>query len=363
MPPQKVTTTLAKKLGTKLATAHGAVAANERKADNGGDMPAGVTNGIAKLTSMKFGEYKDGPNKGQPFFMASGIAVEIPQPELQYGIGLRTQVGPIPLCDTKRKDGTVVAMADHWNEVLDVFRGFGVDTNEIDVSTDGAVESLCETLQSAGLYFRFRTWASKVTEQYPNPRTNHVWGLACEYRPAEDAGGVQDETSPAPATKPAPAAAKPAPKAAVAPAKGPASKPKPAPAPKPEPAADEYTDQGDIDSLLAAANDDSDESAQAAAQQALKDQAMALGHDEATCDACPSWEDLVALIKGEAASAFTVGENYFYAPPDPKTKKPGKKVQCEVTAVDEEKGTVDLKNVANPKVVYKKVPTDKLEGE
>lgn len=376
MPPQKVTTTLAKKLGAKLATSHAEVAGNERKPDNGGEMPADISNGIAKLTSMKIGEYKDGKNKGQPFFMASGIAVEIPQPELKWAVGLRTQIGPIPLCDTEAQDPQYnKSFADHWNEVLDILRGFGIDTNEMDVTTDGAVEQTLEALQSAGLYFRFRTWKAKkrakgdprYKEQYdgpnaPDPRTNHVWGLACEYAPPEDAGGVDDETppTPVPVAKPAPKAAAPAAKPA-APAKAPAKKPAP---PPPVEVAPEYTDDQDIDSLLAAANDESDETAQANAQQALKDQAMSLGHDEATCDACPTWEALVAIIKGEgAAEAFAVGEHYYYCPPDPKTKKPGKKVQCEVIAVDADKGTVDLQNGTNPKVKYKAVSTDKLTGE
>lgn len=367
MPPQKVTTTLAKKLGAKLATAHQENVGKDYKGSAGGDLPEGITNGIAKLTSAKFGIFEQGDNKGQFYFMASGIVVDVPQDDLKWAIGLRTQWGPEPICDTVSKAGAQFnkTTAEHLEKVYNLWRGLGVNPDEIDAGEDGALEATAEAMQNAGIYFKFRTWKGKETPQFPNPRVQHDWGRACEYSPPEDAGGVQDETPPAPApvAKPAPKVATPAAKLA-APAKGPAAKAKPAPAPEPEPAA-EYTDTADIDSLLAAANDDSDETAQVNAQQALKDQAMSLGHDEATCDACPTWEALVALIKGEdapTAEAFAVGEHYYYCPPDPKTKKPGKKVQCEVIAVDADAGTVDLQNGTNPKIKYKGVATDKLEG-
>ena len=231
MAVQKVTTTLAKKLGAKLATAHQENIGKEYKGSAGGDLPEGITNGIAKLTSAKFGIFEQGDNKGQFYFMASGIVVDVPQDDLKWAIGLRTQWGPEPICDTVSKAGAQFnkSTAEHLEKVYNLWRGLGVNPDEIDAGTDGALEATAEAMQNAGIYFKFRTWKGKETPQFPNPRVQHDWGRACEHSPPEDAGGVQDETPSAPPAKPATKPAIPAAKPAAAPAKAPAKKPAPAP--------------------------------------------------------------------------------------------------------------------------------------
>lgn len=362
MPPQKTTISLVKKLGKKLVEAHQAKAGEEYKASGGAELPDGISNGVARLTSCKFGVYEKGDLAGEPFFMASGVVVDTPQnADLKWCVGLRTQVGPEPICDTPTKSRKTVE--DHLGWIYNLWRGLGVDTNSIQADKDGALEAVAEALQSAKPYFRFRTWKGQVQTTGPyagkEPRVNHDWGQACEWADSDGGGQVEDDSAAAPPPPPKPAAktAKPATKKA--------------PEPEPEPASD-YSDADDVDSLLAIANDDSDPEAQADAQQKLKDQAMALGHSEEACDGTDSWEALVDLIKGGAPS--TDGDDsepwtpkkeevYLYAPIDPKTKKAGKKIECEVVAVDAAKQTVDLKNTVNQKLTYKAIPWSKLEGQ
>jgi hypothetical protein len=68
------------------------------------DLPGGLTNAIAQLVLCKFDKYKEGKYKDKPYFMGAGV-VKVPQ-EVSYRghvvrvAGRRTQIGPIPLCDT-----------------------------------------------------------------------------------------------------------------------------------------------------------------------------------------------------------------------------------------------------------------------
>lgn len=364
MAVQKTTVSLVKKLGKKLVEAHQAKAGEEYKASGGAELPDGIVNGVARLTSCKFGTFERGDMVGEPYFMASGVVVDTPQnPDLKWCIGLRTSVGPEPICDTPTRSRKTVE--DHLGWVYNLWRGLGVDTTSIQADKDGALEAVAEALQAAKPYFRFRTWKGQVQTTGPyagkEPRVNHDWGQACEWTEGDDAGQVEDDSAAAPPPPPKSAAKTTA-----------KTSPKKAPEPKPEPSADDYSDSEDVDSLLVIANDDSDAEAQAEAQQKLKDQAMALGHSEEACDGAESWEALVEMIKNGAPSDESAEEEpwtpkkeevYLYAPMDPKTKKPGKKVECEVVAVDAANKTVDLKNTVNQKLTYKAIPWSKLEGQ
>jgi hypothetical protein len=51
-----------------------------------------------------------------------------------------------------------------------------------------------EALKEAGPTFRFRTWASKPTEQYPDPKVNHEWRGVCNWDGDATEGAVEDDT-------------------------------------------------------------------------------------------------------------------------------------------------------------------------
>jgi hypothetical protein len=116
--------------------------------------------------------------------------------------GLRTQIGPEPLCDTTAQNGNVTSLRDHWDRVLNHLRLLGIDTKEVDPTdiiaeeTEGVYSSgpVLEELVEAAPTFRFRTWQGKATDQYPNPRVNHEWRGACEYEGDATSEEVQDDT-------------------------------------------------------------------------------------------------------------------------------------------------------------------------
>lgn len=180
MPVQKKQGSLAAKLGAKLDKAIKAHKDDEVRLGGGGDLPSGIEMGIAQLTEFKFGEYKDGPNKGEPFCYAAGI-VKAPHqaPNGLPIVGLRTQYGPEPLCETKSKDGKVTTLDQHIDRVLNEMRKLGVDTKQYDGGD--WLEGQGAMLKEAKPHFRFRTWSNNVTTQYPNPKTFHDWKGACEY--------------------------------------------------------------------------------------------------------------------------------------------------------------------------------------
>jgi hypothetical protein len=87
-----------------------------------------------------------------------------------------------------------------------------------------------------------------------------------------------------------------------------------------------------------------------------------------------SWQEvadmILAALGGEDKTptnatekvAPVKGDSFNYRPLNPKTKKPAKvPVECIVTAVDSSKKTVALRDMTNPKIVYKDVSWDVLE--
>jgi len=190
MPKQTGKSKLSDRLGAAGRKAHETHKADDTTLSGGGDLPAGIEGGIAKLTSVKFGEFAKGDFTGEPFFMAAGIVVE---PKEHAGIpieGLRTQIGPEPLCDTPKRSRAT--LDEHLAWVYNQFRLLGVDTESLDFDS---LEETAEALEGAGVYFRFRTWVGDATPQWPNPRTNHDWRGACDYDGGDDQqDDVDDET-------------------------------------------------------------------------------------------------------------------------------------------------------------------------
>ncbi len=365
-------------LGAKAVKEH----ANDPTSYGNVQLPPGITSGVAQLTKCYFDKHKDGPNQGKYFFRAAGVVVEPKEVEHNGQVvpvaGQQTSI-IVGIYDVQRNAGTVTVDMQIAN-VLNEMRKLGGQQ-----FTEGAgvedLEQLAATLQESQPYFRFSTSQGKPTPQYPNPRTFENWhgskGLE-NYTPPDDGDAVQDDTPEQPTSPPPPQppAAKQQPKATTAaPAKQqPAAKgkaapksPPPPPEPEPEPDGPEYTDGGDIDALLASASDGDD-----TAQASLKEMAVAAGYSEDEVDAAASWDDVVGMIRepkqGDAEPAAEeefapkVDEVYNYAPVDPKTKKAGKPVECEVTAVNAKAKTCDLKNLTT-KAAYKAVPFDKLIGD
>lgn len=212
---------MAKKLGGRLLTAHQQHAATPVEVGNA-KLPDGIENGIAQLDDIRIGEYKEGGNKGQPFFMARAVVKEPQVFNGQNLLGRSTQVGPIPLCDTKDDKGNIKKpFADHYADFLNHLKLLGVDTAAQQFGNpeqvDAFINAALAALKSGKPHFSFRTWKGKkkvkghpkYNEAWdgpnaPEPRVNEEWGMLCEYNgvgdhvlngvaPAPDAGAMQPD--------------------------------------------------------------------------------------------------------------------------------------------------------------------------
>lgn len=372
-------------------------------------VPAGIENGVAQLAECKFGEYKEGPNKGQIYFLAAGV---IKEPKVHHVngraqpvSGQRTQVGPEPLCDTPQSGGKRKTFADHYAWVLMEFRKLGVDTTSIDFDQ---IESVAQSLREQQPHFRFRTWsgskqviitragkffvqnengsgvakgpypteeAAKAANPYvgKDPRVQHEWNGVCEYDDRDDTSNYVADDS----------------------ANGVSAKPE-----EESGAPTDNLEFGDTQSLVEAA-----ESGDINASQSLQDMATAAGVDPEKVRLAKSWADVVEMIEEAnaggvasdsdgASESNDQGENeieeepaeeedkpwqpekdqiFGYRPIDPKTKKPfvdvnpktkkatpRKPVECVVVTVESKTKTVTIRDLTT-KTTYKGVKWEDLE--
>lgn len=169
---------------------------NEVEMPSGGDMPPGVEGGTAELTDIKIGTYKKGDNKGKKFFMAQGVCLTPkscidPRTNSKVNVqGLRTSIGPEPICDTPKAKGKRKTLQDHADWIINQFKLLGVDTSECEGLSD--LESYCELLMEEPPVFGFRTWIGQATKAFPNPRVNHVWSGLVDVE-AEDEEEIDEE--------------------------------------------------------------------------------------------------------------------------------------------------------------------------
>ena len=344
MAKQAAKISIATALGARGAKAFEASKNNEVQFDRGGELPV-FNAGVAMLTTMGLGMYKEGPNKGKPFFRAAGVmltpkAVTDADGNTNPVAGLQTSI-MIPLCDTKTQKGDVTKVEDHLEKLINEVKKLGVDLSEVSFDEfDSTFDALVETAPQ----FKVRTWASKPTKEYPTPRVNHVWnGLVSEDDTVspDDEDGVQvdeptvDDAAPADEGEAAPA--------------------------------DDDAPAVDYEAILKVANKNAKTAEVKAAQASLRQAAIDAGNDEESVDNADSWDDVYAMITAGAAGGddtppedepgLDVGSAVQYRPIDPKTKKAGKAVDVEITKVYKD-GSFDLKNIADPKKVYTKVSAD-----
>lgn len=361
---------------SRVAEAHELHKADDTRIGSGGDLPAGIEHGIARLVDAKIGVYQKGDNEGEPFFMAAGtvleptsIAVVDPKTKKSKTIfveGLRTQIGPEPLCDTTAQNGNQTSLADHWDRLLNHLRLLGIDTKTITPdmiileTADGKYESgpVLKALVEAGPTFRFRTWQGKATAQYPNPRVNHEWRGVCAWEPtAEDA--VQDGTESSQPAKWEADAAKEQPPTQTTPQVEPAKESPPAAEPE-------------VPDLLALAaiadNPTSPKKQSAEAAATIVEYAKAAGVDG--YEAMASWTEVAnAVITSQAPAEEAVAEAEEYSEePEPWAPAKGeqaffmnvklkKLLQCEIVEAYPKVSKADIK--VDGKLI-KGVPFDKL---
>lgn len=383
MAATKSTSVLFQKLGQRLVNAHKTYAGAETTYSSFGDPPAGIDNGIAQLVEAKIDVHKEGDKKGEPFFFVRGV-IRIPKEHDGVpcdGIGVSHME---PLYDTPTRK--VTTAEGHVGEMYNLLRRLGVDTNAIDPTN---LDSTLSTLKAQSPHFKFRTYKiqkktatdPKYNPKYdapdaPAPRVNVEIGSVVEYNPEEGADdGVDDGTAP-----PAPASPRATGKPGVngTTAKPPVVKPTANPVktntPKTGKVAPDvettYSDQEDLDALLARAGDQD-----AAATARLSELAQAAGYTEAEVDAASSWDDVVAMVNNpkesgdaeddDGSGVPAVDDVFYYHPTNPKTKQPDpkKRTEVKVTKVDADAGKVDIVNLSNPKEKWAGVAFDRLVSE
>jgi hypothetical protein len=195
--------------GAQAAQLAKALAAGKGKPhkEAGGGLPAGIEAGIAELRDCHIGTYKDGPNKGKPFFMAAGVVLSPTHHDGTKIAGERTQVGPEPLCDTPAAKGQRKTFQDHYDWMRDILYYLGLDIDQFSGLQPAAAEqailagikTLAHPVDPAKrTKFKFRTWKGQVTKEFPNPRVQHQWNGKTEWNgQVEAGGGFKDDTPPA----------------------------------------------------------------------------------------------------------------------------------------------------------------------
>lgn len=320
---------LAAKLGGKGQQAFNAHKDDETTISAGGDLPAGIENGVAKVVECKFDTYKEGDSKGEFYFRASAVVMAPVEFEGDKIEGRRTSIMEA-VCDTPKATGKRRTLDDHLAWVLNEMRKMGVETSGLDYSN---LEAAAAAIKEAGPFIRFRTWKGKPTEQYPNPRVTHEWrGVAAGFVPSADAGVVDNSGEPAVSDDAGGGAAV-------------------------ETASDAGGDE-DLSALGQAA-----EAGDGAAMKRLTELATAAGIN---ADEVPTWIELGDMLAGAGGGGAGAGEEevnpgkdeiYYFVPKD---SKDGKLVEGEVTAVFEASKKVNIRNLTD-KIVHKSVAWSDLK--
>lgn len=281
-----------------------------------GGLPPGIEGGIAQLSNCKFDVYKSGDNQGEYYFY---LEARVLQPKVfQTMSGSQNIEGGLvqltePLCETP--DRSRPTFEDHVDFVLNELRKLGIETGETSFAD---LEAIVAALKEEQPCTRFRTWQGSATEQFPNPRVNHVFLGHCAH-PEEEPDDVVDETGETP------------------------------------------TDEGPVEDDLAAlgeAADGQDEEA----ENRLVELAEQYGIDPESLE---KWADVAAAIE-EVQSGPTSQEESEPKEPEKgdvcnyKPPRARKSIECEVTAVFPGKQTCNLRSLDDQKS-YRSVPWDKLE--
>jgi len=346
----------------------------------GGNLPDGIENGVAKLVSIKIGAYGESTTlAGKPFFMLRGVTVA---PATHEGLkvrGIQESFVLEPLCDTSgRKRETE---EEHIDYMLAVLQQFGVDTGEIDAE-ELEEEDFFAELIADGVYFRFRTWKGRPSDQFPNPRVNIEFLGACEYEEGDEgvAEEVEDDTPEEEDEDEEPAWEKndrKSKRSAAASTKKPVKeKGKKKPPPEDDDDDDEeedeeadYSEVTDLDLLAELAEDQDD----IAARERLVELGVEAGLSKKKLEALDSWYDVAVAIEeaGEDEEdedededdededededdeegrelVPEKGQGWQYKPPGAR-----KKIPCVVTAVAARRKTCTLK--AKDGKIYKDV--------
>lgn len=331
MAKQVASTGLAARLGEAGRKAVELHRNDEVRLPGGGSLPEGIENGIAQLADCRFRKYEKGDNKGKDYLYLVGV-VKLPTEVNGLPVyGLQTRL-MLPCCQTKTSQGKVKTLDDNIAEIINRYKMLGVDTSDFTLDN---LEPTAEALKEFKPHFRLRTWKGdkQTTGPYAGkePRVNEVWGEACDYT-TDETDELQDDTQ----TE------------------------QEEPQTETEQANENESTKVDLVALAEQADAGED-----AAIIELSTLAEAAGVDHTVIN---TWAEVVEAINAATEGGDAEAEETPWVPAKEDVyyyKAPGKRVgvQCEVTAVFENKQLVNLKNCADPKLVYKGIAWDKLKEE
>lgn len=148
------------------------------------EVPAGIKNGIAELTSVGLQEYKSGDHKGEPFFIGKAVVQEPTTHEGKKAAGL-TITTTIPLTDRPEWTGEPDE-EQFYDRMCKTLQHLGVETSSLG---SGDLEAAMNALSKKdGIYFKFSTGQGKGGSIYSN------WYQRVDYQPQDSSdNGVEIE--------------------------------------------------------------------------------------------------------------------------------------------------------------------------
>lgn len=237
MPVQQQQSSFAKDMGGAVSAANAEFKDAPPVTPNPQSLPAGIKDGIAKISSMYCKQYIDDKQglKGKVFFRASAIVVS----PTHHTDGSKIQGGVtqqiIPMCEVPAKgQRKAKTFAQNFNEFKSLFQLLGIMPPQYTPQTDptgtlteayyfAAMKALTDSSRPP-TYVKFSTrgWTPDPTPQKPKP-TEMVfesWHGLAQWNGQQQAGsGVADSTPPTAAPHPmAPPPSGPTPVAAAPPA-------------------------------------------------------------------------------------------------------------------------------------------------
>lgn len=305
-------------------------------------IPAGISNGIAKLEELYFAQYKSGQNEGEYYMRGMGVimspeTVMTPQGEMKVQ-GLQTSI-MVPVCETKTQAGKVTPIEDNVANVLNEMRKLAGD-DFTKGKTGADLEAMAAAIQEAGPYFKFTTTVRKAQKQGEPDGVWENWhgskGLE-NYEP-ETAHVMVDETGAPVETQ---------------------TESTPGDAPDGEGSFSEF---GDLTSLVEKAD-----AGDVDAQKEIVALAEKAGITEEQMTAAKDYAEIASMLGGEATTEEAPAEEEAPAQEwepakeetykreieviGPGKKKMKKKVDIEILTVDKKTKTVTAKDSATQKVI------------
>lgn len=229
MPVQTQMSSFASKMGGRVAQAN--AEHKDKPVDVGmQQLPPGIKNGTAKLSTMYTKEYADDKNgpgtKGQTFFRASAVVMIPESVGGQKCAGMVTSV-VIPLCDMPAKgQRKAKSFSENWYEFQNLFKLLGIMPPSETAQTDptgqrteayyfAAMKALTDPQrQPTYVNFSTRGWTPPASQAQPNPSEMvfEEWHGLAEYAVKHDpAAGVTERPTDPVVTQPEPYAPAPTP--------------------------------------------------------------------------------------------------------------------------------------------------------